>query len=226
MIELYAYPDTYSIGVHLLLEECGVDYRVVDVCKFSSLAEADRVAADEDFRKVSPHRRVPALRLANGNGFCESGAIALYLSDHLNNGHFSVSGSDPHRPEYLQWLFYLSSTLQPEIMLQFHPEYYFDDQQLQEKLRLASQQRLDTVWPILETRYSKSRGNEHAGTANRSVWMFGDLPSAVDFCLVPVLLWDESFPGHLHNYPALAGMLHEVRNRPACARVLKWHGYQ
>jgi glutathione S-transferase len=214
MYELYAYPNTYSIGVHLLLQESRVPYRVIDVSEIGALGEkshAEVNSAATRFKQVSPHQRVPALQLADGSSQFESGAIALHLADSLCNGEFSISADSASRPEYLQWLFYLSSTLQPEVMLQFHPEYYFDDTGTQQALRAASMQRLSKIWQILEQRYA-------AGP-----WMFENRPTAVDFSLATVLLWQECFPTDVSLYPNLHRTLSEIEKRKACADVLRWH---
>ena len=214
MYELYAYPNTYSIGVHLLLQECCVDYSIVDVSQNGALSgehQNTESSAAASFKHISPHRRVPALRLPDGSSQFESGAIALYLADSLCDGKFSIAADSTSRPEYLQWLFYLSSTLQPEVMMQFHPEQYFDDTSTQQLLKAASVQRLSKIWPILESRYA-------AGP-----WMFENRPTAVDFSLATVLLWKECFPAGGTIYPNLGRTLQAIEKRKECEAVLRWH---
>lgn len=214
MYELYAYPNTYAIGVHLLLHESGVQYQVIDVNESGALAEnpvGGAHSAATRFTALSPHQRVPALQLPDGNSMCESGAIALYLGDSLSDAQFSIEADNPNRTEYLQWLFYLSSTLQSEVMLQFHPEYYFDDPDSQDALKVASQRRLDKIWSILEARY------------HRGPWMFEDRPTAVDFSLATVLLWPECFPAGTNQYPNLQKTLNAIQSREACREVIRWH---
>ena len=174
------------------------------------MAEAD-AQTQAAFLSVSPHQRVPALTLESGGGLCESGAIALYLADTLDNGHYAISQSSVDRPEYLQWLFYLSSTLQPDVMMQFHPEYYFDDKDSQNALMHAAMQRLNEIWAILEQRYANGP------------WMFDNRPTAVDFSLVTVLRWPECFNNGIGDYPNLQRTLEAIANRPACQRVFRWH---
>lgn len=214
MHELYAFPNSYALGVHLLLEESGAPYQVIDVRENGALEEnsdGDLSTAAEDFKSVSPHQRVPALKLPGGGSLCESGAIALYLGDTLSDGIFGVSTEDERRPEYLQWLFYLSSTLQPEVMLQFHPEDYFTDTDQQNALQKASMERLSEVWTVLESRYA-------AGP-----WMFNNRPTAVDFALAPVLSWPECFPADGQNLPNLTRTLSALKERQACKSVWSWH---
>jgi len=62
---LYASPNTYSIGAHLLLEESGVPYRIINPRLNSSLT-------DTAFHRASPHGRVPAVILPGGTSIIES----------------------------------------------------------------------------------------------------------------------------------------------------------
>ncbi len=215
MLELYAFPNTYAMGCQLLLEESSASYEVIDINQFDSLPGAAREKAIDDFKKASPHQRVPALKMSTGEAICESGAIALYLADTLDDGKFSIPANSVDRAEYMQWLFYFSSTLQPEVMLQFHPEYYFDDSILQQHLKQAAHQRLSNIWPVLEQRYA------HVDT--ETPWMFENRPTAVDFSLLPVLVWPESFPGVIDDYPSLRKLLSAMCERDTCREVLKWH---
>ena len=217
MYQLYAYPDTYSIGVHLLLEESGVNYEIIDSQKLETLPApippTEHPATDTRtaFLQASPHGRVPAIVLPDGSSMCESGAIALHLSDTLCAGRFSVLPGHTERPHFLQWLFYLSSTLQPEVMLQFHPEFYFSEANQQQELSAASLERLDEIWSILDTEYASGP------------WLFDNRPTAVDFCLATVLVWPICYRDKLTEYPNLNTMMRELAKRSAFQSVMAWH---
>ncbi len=200
----YAYPNTYSIGVHLLLEECQVPYTVIN-------PKLNPAITDSAFYLASPHGRVPALVLPNGSAMCESGAIALYLADTFAGQRFTVAADSVERPGYLQWLFYLSSTLQPDVMMVFHPEHYTSDSKQQAELRDAATRRLLPVWDVLEK------------ACSGQLWMFRQGLTAVDFALATVLLWPECFPPALNRYPALTAMLDALSARDSFKRIMPWH---
>ncbi|OED41704.1 hypothetical protein AB833_09150 [Chromatiales bacterium (ex Bugula neritina AB1)] len=204
VIQLYAFPDTYSIGVHLLLEEAAVPYRIVN-------PKLDPSQTDEAFYRASPHGRVPAIIMPDGTTLCESGAILLHLADGFSAQQFTVAADSADRGRYLQWLFYLSSTLQPEVMIIFHPEYYSDDRTIQAELTASAQTRLRQVLTVLEKQYQ-----------NRS-WMFAKGPTAVDFALANVLLWPECFSDASKRYPSLALMLDAISGRSSLKRIIQWH---
>lgn len=205
---LYAHPNTYSIGVHLLLEESGVPYRIIDPKVDPSLTSAA-------FLQASPHGRVPALILPNGTTMCESNAIALHLADSLSEQQFSIHSDSMDRGQYLQWLFYLSSTLQPDVLITFHPEFYFTDAAHQSALTTAAEKRLAQVLDVLEQEYSQK--------SHRAPWMFEHGPTAVDFSLATVLLWPECFTPNSDVYPALSDMLQAVSMRASFKRIMPWH---
>lgn len=216
MYQLYAYPNTYSVGVHLLLEEAGVPYRIIN-------PKVEPSVTDTAFYNASPHGRVPALVLPGGSTLCESGAIALHLADSLCEQRFSIKADSLERGRYLQWLFYLSSTLQPEVMIVFHPEHYFPDSERQTALTAAAEKRLAHVWAILELEYSQQDNSQTRPQDKRCPWMFGQGPTAVDFALATVLLWPECFPGSSHDYPALEAMLKALSERESFKRIMPWH---
>lgn len=204
MYQLYASPNTYSIGIHLLLEEAGVPYRIIN-------PRTNPAVTDSDFLLASPHWRVPAIVLPDGTTMCESGAIALHLADTLDDQRFTIRPDSALRGRYLQWLFYLSSTLQPEIMIQFHPEHYFTDEHKQAELLAAAMLRLNEIWIVLEEQYATGP------------WLFEQGPTSVDFMLATVLVWQESFSSSLAEYPGLNTMLTTLSQRNSFKRVMPWH---
>jgi len=203
MYQLYCAPNTYAMGAHVLLEELAVDYELKPVDLFSA-------SPDPEFLAVSPHARVPALRHSQGTIF-ESGAIALYLTDKHPDKGFGVDMDHPDRGRYLQWLYYLSSTVQPEVLIQFHPENYFADGALQLKLKQASMGRLNTIWEILNDAYKNGP------------WLIDNRPTAVDYCVAIQIGWPECFERNVDQYPHLARMLATISKREAFSRVLDWH---
>jgi len=206
MYQLYCARNTYAMGAHVLLEELGVAYEICEV-------DLGLDQQSDDFMLASPHGRVPALRYSHGAIF-ESNAIALYLTDtHADRG-LSIVPDHSLRAPYLQWLFYLSSTVQPEVLIQFHPEYYFTDVATQTVFRNASMERLLAIWQILDMAYA---------TDPDSPWLFDQRPTAVDFCLAIQIQWSECFDDTIDRFPYLAGLLRAMKTRPAFEKVMRWH---
>ena len=96
MIDLYTWSTPNGRKVSIMLEEIGLDYNVhpIDIGKDEQF--------DDDFLKISPNNKIPAIVDHDNGGFhlMESGAILLYLAE--KSGKFLPSGSDRWRA--IEWL--------------------------------------------------------------------------------------------------------------------------
>ncbi len=200
---LYCAPNTYAMGVHAILEETGADYRVEWVKLFSD-------APDRGFIAASPHGRVPALTGPDGAVF-ESGAIALYLAEKHPQANLLIEAGDSRRGHFLQWMHYLASTLQPDVMLQFHPEFYFEDEAGKAALKQASLKRLHKVLQVIDE------------ALDPGPWFFGDRLTVVDFCFAMQAVWPQIYPGLIHDYPHIAAMVDRFIDRTSARKVLIMH---
>ena len=203
MYRLYAAPNTYAMSVHAILEEVGVAYELVWVEIFT-----DR--PDPDFLAASPHARVPALVDENG-AICEAGAIALYLAERHPDADLAIPIGDPRRGRFLQWMSYLSSSLQPDVIIQFHPEFYAADAEAQAKLKAASLQRLRRTLQTLDE------------ALDPGPYFFADRLTICDFGLAMQAIWPEIYPGPIDDYRNLKRLVERVTERPAVQRVLACH---
>ncbi len=71
--------------------------------------------------QLNPTGRIPTL-IDGTQVIFESAAIALHLCEKHPEGQLLPEQTNAERALCYQWLFYLSSTLQPELMLYFYPE--------------------------------------------------------------------------------------------------------
>lgn len=203
MYRLYAWPNSYAMGVHAILEEIGVAYDL----RWVKIMVAD---LDPDFARISPHGRVPALESPDGAMF-ETGAIALYLAERHPEAGLLVPPGDPDRPAFLQWFHYLATTLQPEVMIQFHPEFYFDEATTRDALKRASMARLTKVLATLEA------------ALGPGPYFLGDRRTAVDYLFALQAVWPEIYPGTIDDYPAIRRQVETLRARPAVRSVHDLH---
>ncbi len=203
MYRLYAAPNTYAMIAHAILEEVGVAYELVWVEIFTDRPDPDVLAA-------SPHARVPALVDENG-AICEAGAIALYLAERHPDADLAIPIGDPRRGRFLQWMSYLSSSLQPDVIIQFHPEFYAADAEAQAKLKAASLQRLRRTLQTLDE------------ALDPGPYFFADRLTICDFGLAMQAIWPEIYPGPIDDYRNLKRLVERVTERPAVQRVLACH---
>jgi GST-like protein len=108
MIDLYYFPTPNTWKVSIMLEETGLDYRIVPV----NILEGEQLKPD--FLKISPNNRVPAIVDHDGPGgeisVFESGAILVYLAE--KTGQF-IPKTATGRIEVLEWLFWQVGGLGP-----------------------------------------------------------------------------------------------------------------
>lgn len=200
---LFCAPNTYAMAVHAILEEIGVDYRVEWVTLFSD-------EPDPAFIAASPHGRVPALVGPDGAVF-ESGAIALYLAEKHPQAKLLIEVEDSRRGRFLQWLHYLASTLQPEVILQFHPEFYFENEGAKAALKEASLNRLGKVLQVIDE------------ALEPGPWFFGDRLTIVDCCFAMQAIWPQIYPVSIRDYPNISDMVDRFIARPSARKVLIVH---
>lgn len=119
MIDLHYFPTPNTWKIAIMLEECGLDYRVIPV---------DIMAGDQlkpDFLAISPNNRVPAIvDQDTGQSIFESGAILMYLAE--KTGQF-LAPSGPARTAALEWLFWQVGGLGPmagqaHVFRRYHPD--------------------------------------------------------------------------------------------------------
>lgn len=204
MYTLFAYPNSYAMTAHAVLEETGAPYEVKWVQIFTD-------DLDPEFKAISPHGRVPALRHGETTVF-ETGAIAHYVAERHPEVDLIVGVAEPERARFLQWFHYLATTLQMDVMIQFHPEVYFpNDEETQKRFLAASLSRLGTVMATIEDNLAD--GPYFCG-AKRSI---------VDYLFVMQAVWPEIFPTRAEEYPRIKALMDLLFERPAVQRVYDLH---
>ncbi|WP_166418291.1 glutathione S-transferase family protein [Cochlodiniinecator piscidefendens] len=201
---LFCAPDTYAMSAHAVLEEIGADYDVHWINIFSD-------NPDPAFLAASPHCRTPALASPDGTVF-ETGAVALYLAERHPEANLVIEPGDARRGAFLQWFHYLASTLQPDVIIQYHPEFYHTEPDRQAALKAASMKRLAGVLDTLEA------------ALENGPYFFGDQITVPDFILAMQSVWDVIFPnGDITAYPNIARHRDAVCARPSVQRMQEQH---
>jgi GSH-dependent disulfide-bond oxidoreductase len=108
MIDLHFYPSPNGLKIAMMLEECALEYRIVEV---DILRGAQ---FDPAFLRLSPNNRIPAIVDHDAPGgplsVFESGAILLYLAEKSGQ----LLPRDTHgRWDVVQWLFWQVAGLGP-----------------------------------------------------------------------------------------------------------------
>lgn len=203
---LYAHRNSYAMTTQLMLEELGVDY---DVTWFNVHRPEE---FPSDFLELNPNARVPVLITPDGPLY-ESAATMMHLAEHHGSRFLPAAGRP--RDLALQWLFYLMSTLQPEVLIQFHPERYFPgDAAMQAKLMQASLRELEPIWRVIDD------------ALDPGPYFLGDDYGICDMLFLMQAIWTENQPADLGDYPNSVRMMRTAFARPAVRRILAIHGIE
>lgn len=200
MLEVYSWPTPNGHKVHIMLEECGLAYRVhpVDIGKGEQFAP--------DFLTISPNNKIPALVDPAGPSgqpisLFESGAILLYLAGKTGR---LLPADVAGKYEVLQWLMFQVGSIGPMLGQAHHfrthaPEQlpYAIDRYTQEAQRL---------YGVLNKRLAHAT---YLGGADYSI---------ADIAVFPWLRSWKNQGVALADFPHLKGWFDEIAHRPAVQR--------
>lgn len=120
MIDVYSWATPNGHKVHIMLEECGLPYRVHPI----NIGAGDQFTPA--FLKISPNNKIPAIVDAEGPdgkpiSLFESGAILLYLAS--KTGKF-LPKTDRQKFEMMQWLMFQMGGVGPMLGQAHHFRIY------------------------------------------------------------------------------------------------------
>lgn len=143
-MKLYYSPNSRSTGILSLLrmmgKETDVDIQTVHIKRLSGLGKTDP-------NNPHPEGKVPLLEV-DGHFIRERGAITLWLTDHFDSP-LGRGPNTPSRPDYLSWLFYYGSIVEPILYLTYLD--LADNDLIRDWCRDQ-----DTMFKTLETALSKN----------------------------------------------------------------------
>jgi GST-like protein len=200
MIEVYSWATPNGHKVHIMLEECGLPYRVIPV----DIGAGDQFSPE--FLRISPNNKIPAIVDPDGPegrpiSLFESGAILLYLAG--KTGRFlpaDVAG----RYRVLEWLMFQMGGVGPMLGQAHH-------------FRLYAPEKI----PYAIDRYTNEARRLYA-VMNRqlasSTYMAGNEYSIADIAVFPWLRSWKNQGIDWADFPHLKGWFDEVAARPAVMR--------
>ena len=200
MINVYSWATPNGHKLHIMLEECGLAYRVIPV----NIGTGEQFAPS--FLAISPNNKIPAIVDPDGPGgqpinVFESGAILLYLA--AKTGRF-LPDDLRARYEVLQWLMFQMGGLGPMLGQAHHFRIYAP-----EKLPYAIERYTNEakrLYGVLDRRLAKSR---YIGCGEYSI---------ADIAIFPWLRSWKNQGIDWVDYPQLKGWFDEVAARPAVLR--------
>ena len=200
MIEVYSWATPNGHKVHIMLEECGLPYRVNPI----DIGAGDQFAPD--FLAISPNNKIPAIVDPDGPdgrpiSLFESGAILLYLAS--KTARF-VPESTRARYEVLQWLLFQVGSVGPMLGQAHH-------------FRIYAPQKIDYAYDRYTNEARRLYTVMNKRLANSS-YIAGPEYSIADIAIFP---WLRSWKNQgitWADYPHLKGWFDEIGARPAVQR--------
>ncbi|CAN5841452.1 glutathione binding-like protein [soil metagenome] len=200
MIQVYSWATPNGHKVHIMLEECGLQYRATPV-DIGAGAQFD-----PDFLKISPNNKIPAIVDPDGPdgapiSLFESGAILMYLA--AKTGRF-MPESTRGKYEMLEWLMFQMGGVGPMLGQAHHFRLYAP-----EKLPYAIDrytQEARRLYGVMNKRLAKSK------------YMAGSDYTIADIAIFPWLRSWKNQGIEWSEFPHLKGWFDEIAARPAVMR--------
>ena len=200
MIDVYSWATPNGHKVHIMLEECGLPYRVHPI----NIGAGDQFKPD--FLKISPNNKIPALVDSEGPdgqpiSLFESGAILLYLA--AKTGKFLPAG-DRAKYEVLQWLMFQMGGVGPMLGQTHHFRIYAP-----EKIEYAINRYTNEtkrLYGVMDKQLATHR------------YIAGDDYTIADIAIFPWLRSWQNQGIDWADYPSLKTWFDEIATRPAVMR--------
>jgi GST-like protein len=200
MIQVYSWATPNGHKVHIMLEECGLPYRVHAI----DIGAGDQFAPD--FLAISPNNKIPAIVDPEGPdgkpiSLFESGAILLYLAG--KTGKFLPAGTAA-KYETLEWLMFQMGGVGPMLGQAHHFRIYAP-----EKIAYAIDRYTNEahrLYGVMDKRLAKSK------------YIAGGEYTIADIAIFPWLRSWKNQGIDWNDFPHLKGWFDEIGARPAVQR--------
>jgi GST-like protein len=200
MIEVYSWATPNGHKVHIMLEECGLPYRVHAI----DIGAGDQF--DPTFLAISPNNKIPAIVDPDGPegkpiSLFESGAILLYLAG--KTGKFLPEGVSA-KYEVLQWLMFQMGGVGPMLGQAHHFRIYAPERIPYAIDRYTNEAK--RLYGVMDKRLARSR------------YLGGPEYSIADIAVFPWLRSWKNQGIDWNDHPNLKGWFDEIAGRPAVKR--------
>ena len=204
MIDLHYWPTPNGWKISIMLEECGLPYRMIPV----NIGKGEQFTAE--FLAISPNNRMPAIMdhaPAAGDAplaMFESGAILIYLAEKTG---FFLPTSGQARSQTLQWLMWQMGGLGPMAGQNGHFLLYAPEQVPYAIDRYAKE--VDRLYGVLDGQLA------HTGA-----FVAGEDYSIADMAIFPWIRTHKAQHIDLSQFPHIERWYHAMFERPAVKRGL------
>jgi GST-like protein len=200
MIDVYSWPTPNGHKVHIMLEECGLEYTVHPV----------NIGAGEQFEpsflEISPNNRIPAIVDQDGPGgqpysLFESGAILMYLAE--KTGRFLPAATAP-KYRVIEWVMFQMGNVGPMFGQANHFRSYAPEKVPYAINRYTNEAR--RLYGVLNRRLGESR------------FLGGDVYTIADIMTFPWMRYPDRRGVDEAEFPNVQRWRAEIEARPAVQR--------
>ncbi|MBL9034995.1 MAG: glutathione S-transferase family protein [Rhodospirillaceae bacterium] len=207
MYKLYWSPGSANMTPHAILEEIGVPYELI---KIDTSKGEQR---NPDYLKVNPHARVPTLVYDGGKLMYEAAAISLFLIERHPGTGLAPEPGHADRAPFLQWLAYLTNTVQEACMHWWHPENFVAGEDHQAAVKRTTEARLAKMFGLIDAHLAQS-----------GPYLCGNTFYACDYYCAMLARWTRAMTAPAHTHPRVRDLVRAAMARPAYARMLEMEG--
>lgn len=211
MIQLFYSPGTACLAPHFLLEELGIAYELV------LIDTAKQQHQEAAYLKLNPKGKIPFL-IDGELHLSESAAICLYLAEKYADArqvsHLNPAIGTIERAGLYQWMFYLSNTLQAELLSYFYPERLSNDEATAVQVKAHAEQRVAEMLRYIDTQLTITPGT----------YLLGQELSCADLFLFMLCRWTRGMTKPAREYPLLKPYLQKLFDRPSIRNSLAQEG--
>ena len=209
MYKLYFAPGSAAMAPHAMLEDIGAPFELL---KVDTKTGEQRSA---DYLKLNPHARVPTLVYDGNQIMYESMAICLFLADRHPEIPFVPAGGSKDRGRFLQWMAYLTNTVQEACMHCWHPEKFVDGEPEQAAVKQTAERRTAEMFRFLDGELAKT-----------GPYLCGSTFYICDYYAAMLARWTRAMATPAHTNPNVNKLIRVVMQRPGYARMLKAEGIE
>jgi len=187
---------------HFVLEELGADYQLMLVDRKTNGQKS------EGYLALNPTGRIPTL--VDGDlVLFESAAICIHLVEKNLSSKLVPEINSPERPLFFQWLMYLTSTVQSELMVYFYPDKHTDGLMGASDIASAQEKRITDMLAILDKELT-----------NKQFLVGGDL-TICDLYIMMLSIWASGFTSPPLSFPHLGKYLRSLALVPSIKEVCR-----
>ena len=220
MYKLYGSLGAASLSPQCVLEESGLPYEFIEV------DISEDTERDPEYLKLNPHGRIPTL-IFEDQVMIESAAISIYLADKHSHTQLSPPLDHPERSHYLQWMVYLTNTLQETLLLKMYSSLYTDDPQGYDATISRATSKLDTIMSFVEKSLDVTEGPFFLGNELTTADIYLNMLTGWDPAIQVRILSSSTIADIPENqrYPNVERNYTEMLKRPSIAKTFSANGY-